>query len=170
MSRGWTPSLGASSSCLPRVRSDSQDRLPGAATPRLEGLSTRLSPGPAEPRAWQCKKRWEVTPALPLCPPAPSSPLRPSKGQLSAGAFGGERTLLPQECRCQPGLPRVRSRARGFEPAGIKPAVNSGFNQCCGSGRLPLPPQVMAQPRVPCRGVRLGSGFTAGPGKWGRGV
>lgn len=67
--------------------------------------------------------------------------------------------------------PRAQSRARGFSPAGIKPALSRVFNRCRRGGRASAGTPAVNPAPCSCRShrsVRAGWIFTAGPGKRGQ--
>lgn len=81
------------------------------------------SGAPASPRAWQCKKRREVTPSL--SPSLPTRSFLPAAAEQRAGLNGGFRRGADFAS------PRNAAVSRGFLELGHAPAALSpqGLNQ-----------------------------------------
>ena len=88
----------------------------------------------AGPQPRQHERRLGIIPFLSPALPLRSFLLSGAKCRFQKGACGGKRTLLRQECRRRPGPASSPVTRRGFQPAGIKPAVNPVDKQCRGRG------------------------------------
>lgn len=114
---------------------------PPIVTPFIFPRRDRAPPLPSLPRSLP-RARQQQKPSgeslFPLPFPAPSPRPRQSEGQVSQGALRGEADFAsPGNAAGGWGLPRVQSRARGSQPAGIRPGLNSAVNRSCSSALAP---------------------------------